>query len=232
MATTVHQPPQIEPKEIRPRGGSGSGNFGRRNSGPQNGALRAVQEYAPPPSKTGIWVLLAAIGMMFAAFTSALIVRKGASMDWEHLELPPILYLNTLLLLASSVTLELARRRVAVFMTGSAAQEARTEENKPARWLYVTLILGLAFVVGQYIAWLQLRAAGLYLATNPNSSFFYVLTAVHAVHVLGGLAGLGNVMHKLNRMTLRRSTLDSFSYYWHFMGILWVYLLGLLWMKL
>jgi cytochrome c oxidase subunit III len=237
MATTVHQPPQIEPKEIRPRGGNGSGNFGGLNSGPQNGALPAVQEYAPPPSRTGIWVLLAAIGMMFAAFTSALIVRKGASMDWEHLELPPILYLNTLLLLVSSVTLEFARRRVAVFMGGSrtqeaSIQEARAREERPVRWLYVTLILGLAFVVGQYIAWLQLRVAGFYLATNPNSSFFYVLTAVHAVHVLGGLAGLGNVMHKLNRMTLRRSTLDSFSSYWHFMGILWVYLLGLLWMKL
>ena len=90
----------------------------------------------------------------------------------------------------------------------------------------------MVFVAGQYAAWLQLRSQGLYLATNPNSSFFYLLTALHGLHVLGGLAGLTYVIRKLNRVVLRRSTLDSFSYYWHFMGILWVYLLLLLWMKL
>jgi len=226
MATTV-QPPRVEPRgKLAPREVN-SGNGGFRNLGPQNGNLRAVQEYAPPPSKTGIWVLLAAISMMFAAFTSALVVRKGSAMYWEHLVLPQILYFNTLILLASSATLEVARRRVAVFMGGP-----RTLDESPSRWLYITLSLGLIFVVGQYIAWLQLRSEGFYLATNPNSSFFYMLTAIHAVHVLGGLAGLGNVLQKLHRLTLRRSTLDSFSYYWHFMGILWVYLMMLLWMKL
>ena len=88
------------------------------------------------------------------------------------------------------------------------------------------------FVVGQYIAWAQLRAQGLYLATNPNSSFFYVLTAVHALHVLGGLGGLLRVIRKMGNSTLRKSTLDATAYYWHFMDGLWVYLLVLLWMKL
>ena len=77
-----------------------------------------------------------------------------------------------------------------------------------------------------------MRSEGLYLATNPNSSFFYLLTAIHALHVLGGLVGLTYVLSKLHRVVLRRSTLDSFAYYWHFMGILWVYLLVLLWMKI
>ncbi len=227
MATTVHEPPRIEESKRRPRAGSGSGNGGFRNLGPNGAHLRAVQEYAPPPSKTGIWVLLAAISMTFLAFTSALIVRQGAAMDWHHLVLPRILFLNTLLLLASSVTLELARRQIAAFMGGSS-----TLDEHPARWLYATMFLGLAFVAGQYVAWLQLRSEGLYLATNPNSSFFYVLTAIHALHVLGGMTGLTYVMRKLGRFTLRRNTLDSFSYYWHFMGILWVYLLLLLWMRL
>lgn len=194
---------------------------------PGDGSLRAVQEYAPPPSKTGIWVVLAAISMCFAAFTSALVVRQGAAMDWHHLTLPRILYFNTLVLVASSLTLEVSRRRVAAFMGG-----ARSVELNPARWLYFTLLLGVVFVVGQYAAWMQLHAEGLYLATNPNSSFFYLLTAVHAIHVVGGLIGLTYVLRKLGRLTLRRSTLDTFSYYWHFMGILWVYLLLLLWMKL
>jgi cytochrome c oxidase subunit 3 len=82
------------------------------------------------------------------------------------------------------------------------------------------------------MAWLQLRAQGLYLATNPNSSFFYVFTAVHALHVLGGLLGLLRVIRKLGQSALRRSTLNATSYYWHFMGVLWVYLFLLLWMKI
>lgn len=170
---------------------------------------------------------MAAIAMTFAAFTSALIVRQGSALDWHHLTLPRVLYWNTLVLLASSVTLEISRRRVAAFMGGD-----KTSDTNPALWIYVTLLLGVVFVGGQYAAWLQLRAEGLYLATNPNSSFFYLLTAVHGLHVLGGLVGMTYVIRKLHRTTLRRSTLDSFSYYWHFMGILWVYLLVLLWMKL
>jgi cytochrome c oxidase subunit 3 len=167
--------------------------------------------------------------MMFAALTSALFVREGSATDWHHLTLPPILYFNTLLLLASSVTLEIARRRVATYV-----RSAGSGRSKAMFWLYSTLGLGLAFAFGQYMAWQQLRAEGLYLATNPNSSFFYLLTAVHLIHVLGGLGGLARVIYKLspNVMALRRSTMDATSYYWHFMGILWVYLLFVLWLKI
>ena len=222
MATTVVPPKSRSRRSPKP-GSPGNGGFW--NLVPNDSKLPAVQDYAPVPSRSAIWVIMAAIAMMFAAFTSALIVRQGASTDWHHLTLPPILYWNTLVLLASGVTLEIARRRVAVFMGG-----ARTVVH-PSRWLYVTALLGGIFVAGQYTAWLQLRSEGLYLATNPNSSFFYLLTAIHALHVLGGLAGLTYVIRKLQRVALRRSTLDSFSYYWHFMGILWVYLLVLLWIK-
>jgi len=156
-----------------------------------------------------------------------LIVRQGSAIDWRHLTLPRILYLNTLVLFASSVALEVARRRIGGFMSGRRDQVAN-----PARWLYITLFLGLLFVAGQYVAWLQLRSQGLYLATNPNSSFFYVLTAVHALHVSGGLGGLARVILRLNKSVLRKSTLNATSYYWHFMDGLWVYLLLLLWMKL
>jgi cytochrome c oxidase subunit 3 len=225
MATTVHEPPKIEGRSSPAPGHPGNGGF--RNLIPNDGRPRATQEYAPAPSATGIWVILAAIGMSFAAFTSALIVRQGAAPDWHHLTLPPVLYFNTLALLASSITLEVARRRIAIFMGSQ-----RGSVENPARWLYVTLSLGLIFVAGQYVAWMQLRARGLYLATNPNSSFFYLLTAIHALHVLGGLGGLSYVIGKLNRLVLRRSTLNSFSRYWHFMGILWVYLLALLWMRI
>jgi cytochrome c oxidase subunit 3 len=222
MATTVHEPPKIEPR--RPRE---SGNGGWRNLVPADGNQHVLQDYSPPPASTGIWVVVYAITMTFVALTSALVVRKGSSLDWQSFTLPSILYLNTVLLLGSSVTLEIARRRVATFMGGIAIPG-----ESPARWLYITLVFGLLFVTGQYAAWARLRAEGLYLATNPSSSFFYLLTAAHVMHVLGGLVGLLYVIGKLRKSQLRRSTMDAASRYWHFVDILWVYLLLLLWMKL
>jgi cytochrome c oxidase subunit III len=228
MAITVHDPPKTEVRRLPARSEVGnSGNGGWRSLVPSDGNLLAVEEYSPPPSSSAIWVGIAAITMSFAAFTSALIVRQGSSTDWRHITLPSILYLSTLLLVISSATLEVSRRRVATFMGG-----LKTQVASPGRWLYVTLSLGLFFVACQYMAWLQLRSQGLYLATNPNSSFFYVFTAVHALHVLGGLGGLARVTRKLNKSVLRRSTLDATSYYWHFMGVLWLYLFLLLRMKL
>ena len=223
MATTLPEPPQIEKHRTPERS---SGNGGWKNMVPSDGDLTVRIDYSPPPSSTGIWVVLFAITMMFAAFTSALVVRKGAAIDWQSFRLPPILYFNTLVLVVSGVTLEIARRRVATFMGG-----LRTQVQSPARWLYITLGLGLLFVAGQYIAWSQLRAAGFYLATNPSSSFFYLLTVTHALHVLGGLGGLLYVIRKLHKSILRRDQLVSTARYWHFMGILWVYLLVLLWVK-
>jgi cytochrome c oxidase subunit 3 len=225
MATTVHEPPKIDPDRLPGRGHSGNGGW--RTLVPSDGAVHVALDYSPAPSSTAIWVVLFAITMMFAAFSSALFVRKGSSLDWRTFTLPSVLYFNTLLLLASSVTLEVSRRRVATFMSGR-----KSQVQNPARWLYITLSLGLLFVAGQYVAWLRLRAAGLYLATNPSSSFFYVLTATHALHVLGGLGGLVHVIGKLSTSALRRSTLDATARYWHFMGGLWLYLLFLLWMKL
>jgi cytochrome c oxidase subunit III len=229
MATTVHEQPRIEPDRIPSQG---SGNGGWRDLAPAGGDLRRVKDYAPPPASTGIWVGLAAITMTFAAFTSALIVRQGAAPDWQHITLPPILYLNTLIIVASSITLELARRRIATFMGGVKVGGVRDRSANPALWLYVTLGLGLLFVAGQTTAWLQLRSQGFGMAANITYSFFYVLTVAHALHVLGGLGGLLRVMVKLNKSALRKSTLVATARYWHFMGALWVYLLLLLWMKL
>ena len=226
MATTL-QPPRTE-LEQEPRNHQGNGGGGFRPLVPEGG-LRAVNDPAGEPTRTGIWVGLAAIGMMFAALTSALYVREGAATDWHHIVLPPILWFNTLALIASGVTLEIARRRVASYMRG-----LEPSRSSPTFWLNATMALGLVFVIGQYLAWLKLRSEGLYLPTNPNSSFFYVFTGVHVVHVLGGLGGLSRVMIKFHSATetLRRSTIDATSYYWHFMGLLWIYLLFVLWLKL
>src|SRR5690349_5165939 len=225
MATTVHEAPRLEPSR-----GTNAGNGGWRNLTPAGGSARVMMDSgSSPASRSGIWVGLAGITMTFAAFTSALIVRHGGAADWRHLPLPSILFANTAFLFASSITLEVSRRKVSSFARG-----LTPSKTSSLAWLYATLGLGLAFVAGQYAAWVQLKSEGLYLATNPSSSFFYVLTAAHVLHVLGGLGGLVLVISRLSRSlpTLRRSTLDTASYYWHFMDVLWVYLLWLLWMKL
>jgi cytochrome c oxidase subunit 3 len=224
MATTIHEPPKIDLDRLP---GHGPGNGGWRNLVPLDGDMRLVKDSSPPPASTGIWVGLAAITMTFAAFTSALVVRQGNSTDWHHFTLPSILYFNSLIIIVSSVTLDMARRRMAAFMSS-----AKSQVGAPAGLLYVTLALGLLFVAGQTWAWLQLKSQGFGLASNISYSFFYVLTVTHAVHVLGGLGGLVRVIWKLNNLALKRSTLNATSLYWHFMGGLWLYLLLLLWMKL
>lgn len=229
MPTTLQPPPvQIDDRK-HPHPHDGNGGGGLRGLVPETGDLRSIADPRGEPTRTGIWVALAAIAMSFAALTSALYVREGAATDWHHIVLPPILWFNTLALIASSITLELARHRVAAFMRGQIPSRSSS-----MLWLNATLALGLLFVAGQYLAWMKLRSQGLYLPTNPNSSFFYLLTGVHAVHVLGGLGGLTRVIVKFRRSTrpLRRSTMDATSYYWHFMGLLWIYLLFILWMKL
>jgi cytochrome c oxidase subunit III len=177
------------------------------------------------PSHSGIWVAIFAITMSFMAFTSALMVRQGSGNDWTHVVLPPILYLNTLALVCSSLTLELSRRASSISsLGGSPAPRSSTI------WLSATLALGLLFIAGQYEAWRQLVSRGLYLATSPNSSFFYVFTGLHAIHVLGGIAALAYLTFWMvvRPQTLRRSTFGSTATYWHFMGTLWIYLLCVL----
>ena len=189
---------------------------------------RSVADPQGEPVRTGVWVGLATVAMMFAAFTSAIVVRKGAADDWQHIVLPSILYFNTVILVVSSFTFEIARRKVLTYARG-----INPSQLVPLAWLGGTLALGLIFVVGQFVAWSQLKAQGVYLKSSPTSSFFYVLTVIHAIHVIGGLGGLTRVILKVSGhvFTLRRGTLDGTAYYWHFMGALWIYLLLLLYLK-
>jgi cytochrome c oxidase subunit 3 len=176
-------------------------------------------------TQTGIWVCVCAIFMCFAAFVSALVVREGSSADWQHLVLPHVLYLNTMVLLASSCTLEASLRRFAVAVRLE-TEAGRARQVSPLPWLYATIVLGTIFVLGQCLAWSDLAAKGLYLATSPNSSFFYVLTAMHGLHLLGGMAGLIYVARRLARSvtSTQASALGATAVYWHFMGLMWIFL--------
>lgn len=168
--------------------------------------------------KLALWVGIATIIMMFAAFTSAYIVRRAAG-NWYEFKLPDIFFVNTLIILASSVTLHLSYR---AFKKGL---------EKPYKaFMAATFVLGIAFIVMQYQGWKALTAMGATFTANPSSSFVYVISGVHAAHVLGGIAALVVAMVHAQflpfRPTLRRRMrFELVVQYWHFVDILWVYLL-------
>jgi cytochrome c oxidase subunit III len=194
--------------------GHGSGppaqDFGGDGDSGGRGASRRA-------SMTGLLVLLAASVMLFAAFTSAFFVRRGLSNDWRPTPMPRILWLNTAVLVASSVALEQARR---------ALRSARREAFN--RYWTAGTVLGALFLCGQYIGWRQLNAAGIYLATNPSSSFFFLLTCVHAVHLAGGISALAYVDVQAIRLRLgpgKRTAVDVSALFWHFLDAVWIYLM-------
>jgi cytochrome c oxidase subunit 3 len=170
-------------------------------------------------SFTGLFVLLAASTMVFAAFTSAFVVRRGLSDDWASIPKPPVLFVNTAVLVASSIFLDLSRRALKA--------HDRTRFNL---WWSVATGLGILFLLGQAYAWRVLKGAGFYVATNPSSSFFYVLTAAHAFHLLGGVVALVYVDVQALRLQLgpaKRTAIDVTAIFWHFLDGLWVYLMVL-----
>jgi cytochrome c oxidase subunit 3 len=185
--------------------------FGGGDGGGRGASRRA--------SITGLLVLLAASVMLFAAFTSAFFVRRGLSNDWVDTPLPRILWINTGVLVASSIALELAR---------SALRAGRRLAFNRS-WTGAT-ILGALFLGGQYLAWRQLNDAGIYLATNPSSSFFFVLTCAHAVHLLGGISALGYIDVQALLLRLgpgKRTAVDVSAYFWHFLDAIWIFLMAL-----
>lgn len=171
---------------------------------------------------TALFVLLAATTMIFAAFTSAFVVRRGlADMnDWVTYHKPPILFLNTAILLASSFVLDLSRRAL---KTG--------HRGRFNLWWTTATALGVLFLAGQAVAWYQLKQAGIYISTNPASSFFYLLTAAHAFHLLGGVTALVYVDVQALRLRLgpaKRTAIDVTAIFWHFLDGIWLYLMVLI----
>jgi cytochrome c oxidase subunit 3 len=196
-------------------GGTGTPAGGDDDSGHSGGRK-------PVPRRayfTALQLGLAAIVMFFMALASSYIVRKGLGNDWQRTPMPMVVWFNTAILLASSVTIILARRK----LDGGDREAFRS-------WWWVTTGLGLLFLSGQIIAWRQLAAAGMMLATNPSSSFFYLLTAAHGAHLAGGILALLYVtFRKWRRSRISQATAaEMASIYWHFMDGLWVFLLVLL----
>lgn len=201
---------------LPPPGGGHDGNGGGDDESPRRDWPATPKRYS-----TAIALGLIAILMFFMALASAFIVLRRGSGVWGMIRFPWVLWPNTAVLLASSFTLEAARKRLA-FADARGFQKFWT----------VTTVLGFLFVVGQLIAWRQLVAQGVYIATNQGSSFFYIFTGAHAVHLLGGVCALLYVSaRKFSERSISRSfAAEVASYYWHFMDGLWIFLLALMYL--
>ena len=193
-----------------PAGGDGDGDSpGARRPVPRRAYFTALQ------------MGLAAIVMFFMAMASAYIYLRANSNRWVPLHLPWIIWVNTALLLLSSGVMELARRRLAL---ADVAQFRKL-------WSVATT-LGILFLIGQLAAWRQFILAGFYVSTNQASSFFYIFTGLHGLHLLGGICALLYVsFRKFEKAKVSRSVAaEVASYYWHFMDGLWIFLLALLYL--
>ncbi len=174
--------------------------------------------------RTGAWVVIAGVVMLFTALTSSYIVRSASGNDWRPIAMPRVLWISTALIVISSITMEVSRRSL-----------KRQRNAGYGRWLMITVALGLAFLATQLLAWRQLVRQGVYMASNPYNSFFYLFTAAHGLHLLGGILALGYLMMRTTRQRstvegeLRRAgAADAATIYWHFMDGLWVALFLLL----
>jgi cytochrome c oxidase subunit 3 len=228
---TVQTEAVIDVTSSRRRGGRGRGGNGRGpggggpGGGGPGGGGEEPQRFKADRYRIGVLVGIASILMMFTALASALIVRSGlhTSVDWRGGQMPGFVYVSTGLILLSSLT----------FMRAKASLR-HSEEAGYRLWLTVTLLLGLGFLAAQVLAWRQLVAAGVYLASNPHSAFFYVLTGLHAIHLVGGILALAYLHWFVRRAEgaegelKRRALTDVVGIYWHFMDVLWVFLFLLL----
>jgi cytochrome c oxidase subunit 3 len=168
--------------------------------------------------KFALWIGMGSIAMMFAALTSAYLVRKPAG-NWYEFKLPVQFFISTLIIVMSSLTIEWAYKS---FKNGA--------EQKYRLGIFLSFCLGLAFIYTQVAGWQALTASGITIDLNVSGSFLYVLTGIHAVHVLGGIAILTaslliswTTQFEVTRM--RTLKLDLVRQYWHFVDLLWIYLL-------
>lgn len=199
---------------------SRGGNGFRKNGGDDGADFR----FSPARYRIGIWVAIASIVMLFTGLASAYIVRSASADDWVRIVMPKVLWLSTAAILISSVTIEISRRSL-----------KRKGDAQYGMWLAITAALGVLFVASQFFAWRQLARQGVFVASNPHSSFFYLFTGAHVVHVLGGLGALAYLLLRTRRKRdtvegeLKRvGAVDAATIYWHFLDGLWICLFLLL----
>jgi cytochrome c oxidase subunit 3 len=222
------EPITIElPEEIRTGGPNGGGprdfDPGGRGGGgggddDDSEAERAGSQQVSGTGLLAMQIVLVSITALFITIGVVYFVRARTPIRWMPVGVPGFLWLSTALILASSGSLERARRAF-----------GRSQVNQYARWLLITLFLGVGFLISQLLALRQLIEQGIYLRHNPHSSLFYVVTGAHALHLLGGMAALFYLVVRASlRLDHGRTFMSVTTLYWHFLDALWVVLFSLL----
>jgi cytochrome c oxidase subunit 3 len=228
------------PVDRRPTGGGGSGDDDEWNRLGRGGPGETLKRF-----RLMVFLVLACDMMFFVALSVLFYSHQGVGHldvrnsdfigDWHPVQLPPILFLNTAVLLLSSLTMEVARRHI--FREFDVVEEwlgmGRPALWRTLPWLGATLALGMVFIAGQWTAWQQLSSQGFAFDrwATPAIYFFYIITGMHALHLLVGIvalaASLGG-LSMLRKVEYRQIAVDSMSWYWHAMGLAWVLLFALL----
>ncbi len=207
-----------------PDGGDGRDPGGGGN-GPQNDDRLQPEPFTPNKSRILTGFLLVVVLMTFGGLIAAyIVIATNGVAEWQPFALPIQVWISTTIIIASSITYHLGKLAV-----------DRSEQAVAKKWLVVTTVLGAAFISSQLLSWLALVNLGMYMASNPYAGFFYIMTAVHAVHVLGGIAALGAILLRVwhptenaNSIARRKTLAQVVGWYWHFMGGLWIVLFILL----
>ncbi len=241
--------PPIAVKSDRPRTGQGGRGMlppaygGGGDNGPGDGS----NDYGRRLNRARLTLVLAltSISVLFVTFTVIFVLRHGSVVldrhtgvyvrEWVRVTLPVrLLLVNTFVLLVSSLSIEMARRSVRREMALAPLRSIpgiAFDAGGGTQWIAITVALGLMFLGGQWLAWEVLRAHGFHIDSGGSSPFVYLLTAAHAIHLAGGIlvllyAGVIFLLHRA--VEQRRIVVEVASWYWHFMGALWVYIFALL----
>ena len=207
----------------RNRGGGGGGNNGGDDS--REDFDEEIQPYASNKLRIAMWFLLLVVLMTFGGLISAyVVIATNGVLEWKPFALPIQVWVSTVLILASSLTYKIAQGAVNA-----------NNQPKAKRWFVATTAFGGMFIASQLLAWLELVRDGIYMASNPYAGFFYILTAVHAVHVVVGICALGYVVLRVWQETAfeleiikRKQIVNAVAWYWHLMDGLWLVLFLLL----
>ena len=225
-----------EAEELRRRrsstlGGSNTPSGGGRNpggpgsNGPNDDKAADDTRFIPEKSRLLTGFLLLVVAMTFGGLMAAYIVLvTNKSLEWQPFALPIQVWISTAIIIISSLTYHFAKTRL-----------ERDQREIAKKWFFITTVFGAAFISSQILSWIELTKRGLYMPGNPYAGFFYILTAVHAVHVLGGIVALGSILLRVwhpssneDAVLKRKSIAQVVGWYWHFMGGIWIVLFSLL----
>lgn len=206
-------------------GGGGYNPGGGGGDGPDENDDLRQDRFVPNKSRILMVFLLLVVLMTFGGLIAAyVVIATNGVAEWKPFDLPIQVWISTAIIVISSFTYHFGKNAV-----------IRNDQPTSKKWFAITTVLGAAFISSQILAWITLNARGFYIQSNPYAGFFYILTAVHAVHVLGGITALGSVLLRSwyptenpANIAKRIALAQVVGWYWHFMGGLWIVLFILL----